>query len=465
MVEVEIDEEDAVPLLPDLQSWLDEAAVRHGIPGAAVAVCQGDALAEAATGVVNRNTEVATTPESLFQIGSVTKVWTATLVMQLVDEGLVDLDEPVRRYLPGFAVADPEATETVTVRQLLLHTGGFDGDLFEDTGRGDDALDRYLAYLRGGARQVSAPGVMYSYCNSGYSVLGALVARLRGGSWESTLRDRLIGPLDARHMAVLPEEAILFRAAAGHVKPNGSKELTVVAKWQLPRSFGPAGGSPCAAPRDLVRFGRMFLSGGTTAAGARLLSAGALAAMTSSELTLPGVPERGAVRRGLGPVLFDWDGTTVIGHDGDTMGQSTVWRVVPEHGLVVAMSANSVTSTGFLDDVLDPIVRELTGLTVPARPTPPHGPRKPGPPHYAGRYHYPLYTYDVTATDDGIDVTATAHGIAAQSGEPATTERYVALTDSTFVTLHPENGLHSTITFIDEGQYLHTGRAAARINS
>src|SRR6266545_4396953 len=135
-------------LLPDLQTRLDEAARRHDVPGAVVAVGYESELAEAATGVVNRNTGVATTPESVFQIGSVTKVWTTALVMQLVDEGLVELDQPVRRYLPGFAVVDPEATETVTVRQLLSHTGGFDGDLFEDTGRGGGGARRVPRRLR-----------------------------------------------------------------------------------------------------------------------------------------------------------------------------------------------------------------------------------------------------------------------------------------------------------------------------
>lgn len=312
-----------MPLLPDLQSRLDEAASRHDVPGAAVAVGHGDGLVEAVTGVVNRNTGVATTPDSLFQIGSVTKVWTAALVMQLVDSGLVELDEPVRRYLPEFAVIDPEATETVTVRQLLLHTGGFDGDLFEDTGRGGDALDRYLVYLHEGASQVFPPGALFSYCNAGYSVLGALVSRLRGGTWESALRERLIEPLGARHVALLAEEAIMFRVAAGHVKSDGAG-YTVATQWQLPRSAGPAGATPYAAPRDLVRFGRMFLASGVAAAGARLLSPDAVAAMTSPQITLPGVPVRGAGHRGLGPVVFDWAGTAVIGHDGGTVGQATL---------------------------------------------------------------------------------------------------------------------------------------------
>ncbi len=132
-------------LVPDLQGYIDRAAERHRVPGAAVAVGMDDRLAEAATGVINLDTGVEATADSLFQVGSVTKVWTAALVMQLVREGLVDLDQPVRRYLPGFGVVDAAASDSITVRQLLAHTGGFDGDLFEDTGRGDDAVTRLVA--------------------------------------------------------------------------------------------------------------------------------------------------------------------------------------------------------------------------------------------------------------------------------------------------------------------------------
>ena len=355
-------------LLPDLQQRLDDAATRHGdVAGAAIAVGLGDELAEAATGLVNRNTGVEATPDSVFQIGSVTKVWTAALVLQLVDDGLVKLDEPVRAYLPEFGVADPEVTETVTVRQLLSHTGGFDGDLFEDTGRGDDALEKFIAYLHGAA-QVQRPGTLFSYCNSGYCVLGALAAKLRGGTWEEAFRERLITPLGATHVALLAEDAILFRAAAGHVKMPGTERASVLPQWQMPRSNGPAGSTACAAPRELVRFGRMFLAGGVAADGTRLLSGTSVAAMTTPQVDVPGVSGLLANAWGLGVELFDWYGTRVFGHDGGTPGQSTVWRVIPDHDVVIAMSVNGPGAVTLLEQVLIPVIEEATGVRVPALP-------------------------------------------------------------------------------------------------
>lgn len=443
-------------LLPDLESRLADAAGRHGVPGAGVAVGRGRELVEAATGVLNRNTGVAATPDSVFQIGSVTKVLTAVLVMQLVAEGTVELDRPVRRYLPEFRVVDPEASETVTVRQLLSHTGGFIGDLFEDTGPGDDALDRYLAHLRDNATQLGPPGTVFSYCNAGFVVLGALVARLRGGTWESVVADRLVGPLGLRHTSLSAEEAILFRAAVGH---HGS---AVVPRWQVPRSLGPAGAVVCAAPRDLVTAGRLFLPGGTASG---VLSADTVAAMRAPQVRLPGVVSRGTASWGLGLALFDWHGMPVIGHDGGAMGQSALWRVVPDHDLVIAAVCNGGADDAFFAALVDPLVHELTGVPVPAGPTPPTAPpAAPVPAGYAGRYATPLSVCEVTVSDGVLTVTATPRGIAAQPDATPRTTRYVPLAGDTFITAEPVDGGHATITFVDGGRFLYTGaRAMPRV--
>ena len=106
--------------------------------------------------------------DALFLPGSIGKLYTATLVMMLVDEGKLDLDTPIRHYLPDFEVRDAHARDTVTARHLLTHTSGFDGDHFTDTGRGDDALARYVAGCAD-LPQIVDPGRIWSYSNSGYA--------------------------------------------------------------------------------------------------------------------------------------------------------------------------------------------------------------------------------------------------------------------------------------------------------
>lgn len=101
------------------------------------------------------------TTDSVFKIGSITKIWTATLVHRLAGDGRLDLDQPVRDHLPGFRLADPAATATLTARHLLTHTGGVDGNHFHDTGRNDDAIERFVATLAG-AEHPLPPGTLLS---------------------------------------------------------------------------------------------------------------------------------------------------------------------------------------------------------------------------------------------------------------------------------------------------------------
>ncbi|GAB1688703.1 serine hydrolase domain-containing protein [Krasilnikovia sp. M28-CT-15] len=450
-------------LLPHLPQLLHEAAVRHGVPGAVIAVGAGDELAEAATGVLNRRTGVEATTDSVFQVGSVTKLWTASLVMQLVGDGLVDLDAPVRRYLPEFGVIDAAATEAVTVRHLLSHTGGFDGDLFEDTGRGDDALIRLVAFIRANATQVHRPGELFSYCNAGYCVLGALVAALRGGTWESVVTERLIGPLGATHTALFAEEAMLFRAAVGHVPDPDGGPQRVVARWQMPRSNAPAGSTLCAAPRELVRLGRMFLADGVAEGGTRVLPAGTFAAMRAPQVAPPRLGERPPIGWGLGFMLFDWDGVPVVGHDGSTPGQTTCFRIVPDRGVVVAVTVNGDAAGAFLDDVLTAVFAEVAGIRVPQRPRPPAEPVPFVPDGYAGSFSGPLVTYEVAVAGGGLDITLIPKGFAAEQGEKPTTVRYVPLGGDRFVSAEPVDGVHPVLAFLDNGRYLYNTRAVPRV--
>src|SRR5439155_26871412 len=155
----------------------------------------------------NIRTGAPATRDELFQIGSVSKVWTATIVMQLVDEGKLDLDEPVVTYLPEFKVADADVTARVTTRHLLAHTSGIDGDLFLDTGRGDDCLEKYVAAMAD-LKQNHPLGATMSYCNSGYTILGRLIEVLRGQPWDAVLKEKLFAPLGLTSAGTLPEEAL-----------------------------------------------------------------------------------------------------------------------------------------------------------------------------------------------------------------------------------------------------------------
>ena len=215
-----------------LEGRLREALSRHRVPGAVLGLTLADETAVAAAGVANCRTGAPVRPHSLFPIGSVTKVYEASLVLSL---GL-DLDEPVRRrQLPDFRVADAEATETITLRHLLTHSSGLEGDYLADFGRGDDVVRRYVESCAT-LGQLHPPGLLTSYCNSGCVVGGRIVELATDLDWDSALRRRLLEPAALTDTVSLPEDAILRPVAVGHLP--GEDGPVVTTEWSWGRSFG-----------------------------------------------------------------------------------------------------------------------------------------------------------------------------------------------------------------------------------
>jgi CubicO group peptidase (beta-lactamase class C family) len=454
----------------EVRKWLPdrlaEAAQAHQVPAAAVAVLAGDEVVEAAHGVLSSTTGVAVTTDSVFKICSLTKVWTATLVMQLVDDGRVDLDAPVRRYLPAFRVADEQASARITVRHLLCHTAGFEGDIFTDTGRGDDAIEKCVRTFTG-VPQLFPPGELFSYANSGYVVLGRLVEVLRDKPYAAALRDHLFAPLGLRHAATDPSEATGHRVAVGHVTRDPRLGPEPVPPWSL-ASNAPAGSMLGMSAADLLRFVRAHLDGGLAGDSARLLAPETADAMRQRYVAHP---YRGGVActQGLGWQLYDWDGGTVVGHDGDVVGYAAFLRVVPAAGVAVALLTNGGSSLPVYRSTVGRVLDELAGVRLPPPPVPPSTPGTVGDPHrYTGRYETRLLRYDVTDDGGRLWLSVTPLGVAVQAGMLAERYEIVRLNGEAFVSAEPVGGQHATVAFVgtDAGgraRFLHHGRAAPRV--
>jgi CubicO group peptidase (beta-lactamase class C family) len=165
-----------------------ESLERFGVPGAAIGIEHDGAEAVAGSGVTSLENPLDVDAGTLFQIGSITKTVTGTIAMQLVEQGELDLDAPVRRYLPELRLADEDVAERVTMRHLLTHTGGWFGDHFADPSRGDDALERIMAEVAG-LPQLAPLGEIWSYCNSGFYIAGRVLEVLTGKPYESAVRE------------------------------------------------------------------------------------------------------------------------------------------------------------------------------------------------------------------------------------------------------------------------------------
>ena len=353
-----------------LESELPALLTRHRVPAAAVGVLHDGEVIDHATGVLNLDTGVEATTDSLFQIGSITKLWTTDLVMQLVDEGRIELDDEIVRHLPGFAVADEEASRMITVRHLLSHTGGFEGDIFTDHGPGDDAVERFVASM-GDLPQIFAPGERFSYANTGFAVLGRLVEVLRGTTWDQALHEHLATPMGLTHVATTPYDAIRFRAAMGHVDPAPDHVLRPGPAWGMARASGPVGAMLSMRVRDLLGFAAMHLSHGRAQDGTRVVSEASCADVLTRQVDHPASTRLDA--RGLG---WSLDDTTqgIIGHDGQTIGQSAFFRMVPEHGLAVALLTNGGDTHGLYQDVLGHLLDDLGSVRIASDPVPPPQP-------------------------------------------------------------------------------------------
>ncbi|WP_329520807.1 serine hydrolase domain-containing protein [Spirillospora sp. NBC_01491] len=345
------------------QARLDELRAVHHVPGAALAVLAGGTIHELASGVLHRGTGVEVTTDSVFQSGSIAKVYTATLVMQLIDSGDLRLDSRVVDVLPDFAVADDEVTESVTIGRLLSHTSGIAGDFTLDTGRGDDCLARYVEACAN-VGQDCPPGTVISYSSTGYAILGRIVEVVTGQTWDEALRDRLLVPLGLEHSMTLPEEALRFRVAMGHLGGPGTDPEPAPEWDMLPRSAGPYGRVMVTAA-DVVRFARMHLDGGTAPDGTRVLSAESAATMRRRAADCLDGWSFMADGWGHGWPLYDWDGVAGYGHDGAAVGQFSYLRVVPGSGVVAALLTNGGGATELFVDLFQELLGELAGVRMP----------------------------------------------------------------------------------------------------
>jgi CubicO group peptidase (beta-lactamase class C family) len=460
-----------MPHLDEVHGWvtgrLPALLAEHKVPGAAVGVYARGEVFDFASGVLSHATGVEATADSVFQIGSITKTWTATLVMQLADEGRLDLDAAVARYLPDFALADGEAARAITVRQLLCHTAGFEGDIFTDTGWNDDCVEKYVATLKTDP-QLFPPGAMFSYNNAGYCVLGRVVEVLRDQPFDQALREHLFAPLGLAHAATDANSAILFRAAVGHLPSPEEGGLPVPAPmWSLAKSNAPAGAMLAMRPRDLLAFARMHLGGGTAEDGTRVLSAASVRAMRDKQVTLPPLGLMGT-HWGLGWELFDWPGGLVFGHDGGTIGQNAFLRAVPDRDVAIALLTNGGNPIALYTEVFGHLLRELAGVDLPAFPVPPAAPRRVDATRYLGTYENSVGRAEVTQDGDGrVWMTETPLGeLAALVGEVEKTE-LVHVEGDTFIPATPQHGIYLPHVFVgDDGSgrslYIHSGRATRR---
>jgi CubicO group peptidase (beta-lactamase class C family) len=307
-----------------LEYRVAEARRRWSIPALAVGVLQDGAVVSAADGVLELGRPKAASPDTVFRLASITKPFTATLAMTLVQDGLLALDEPP----PGTPVE-------ATVRQLLSHQGGLVSEWpepLDGVGDNDDALLRLTE--RQPARLPVRPGELFSYCNVGFWFVAAAIARVLGTTFEEAMRTRVLEPLGLRSTGFEAEAP-----AIGHIQVEKGAVEHARAEERYPRVRRPGGGL-MSSVGDLLRFAEHHLGG-----------PGPLTAQSIAEMQRPLTAGPG-FRYGLGWFLWETPAGSAVGHPGSVLGYESLLRLVPGERLAVAALSNSSRGYAAIRDVM-----------------------------------------------------------------------------------------------------------------
>ena len=388
-------------MLDQLNDVITGQMAEWNIPGMSIAILSKGNVEAAAFGTANCETGTPVTPDTLFQIGSISKIFTTTLAMTFVDEGKIDLDDLVASYLPDLPLADAGARQTLTVRHLLTHMGGFYGDRFDDHGNGDDALARKVAALID-LRQQTQPGELWTYCNAGFDLVARIIELIGGDTFEKQMRTRVFEPIGLETTTYFASEAILQAVAVGHEEIPGSKncKLRVARPWPIPRASNGAGGVT-STTTQLLRFAQMHMNDGEID-GNRVLSVASAQAMRSRQTDAgPGATW------GIGWARHNPGGSEIVAHGGATNGFTARLTVYPAEQFAMAIltnhnrgsSAYPAIEMAALDRFFGLRDTEAAVIKLPVE-------------HLrtmAGTYKHDLATVTLTADDDGFAATQLRH--------------------------------------------------------
>jgi len=348
-------------LLALVGSVIAQGQPANGTPGIGYGVIAGGEVRSSGFGVTALGDEGSpVTGRTQFRLCSITKPMTSTLALGLVEEGLLDLDEPVVRRIPELSLADAAARESVTLRHLLLHTSGLEGEWrgdLEGYGAGEDALAGLVADY-GKLGQYAPVGRFWGYCNTGYWLAGRLIEVATGTSYEEALRQRVLAPLGMRDTVLSAAEATPGLLAQPHAVRQG--EPVPIGSLAFPRCRVSSGGV-ISSVDDLLRFAAVHLGEplpGTTAV---------LPDHRVAQLRDPVVDAGPGERQSLGWATVAGSDPLVVGHSGSYTGYATRLLLAPEAGIAVAVLTNGDPGGALAIAVRDAVRREVLGDTVAER--------------------------------------------------------------------------------------------------
>lgn len=319
----------STPNFAELEKIALEELRQLNAPGAAIGIVSGDRLIYAkAIGISDVDTGAPLAPEMLFRLGSTTKMFTATALVSLAEEGKIKLDEPIGRFVKGL---DPKIA-AVTAQQLLTHTSGFLDEAPMFGSQDESALAKEVRSWKED-RFFTTPGDVYSYSNPGYWLAGFLVEDIGGKPYADAMNERIFAPLGMTRTTLRPTMAMTYPLAQGH-DVNAGKPAVVRPAANNAASW-PAG-SIFSNVYDLSRFVIAFVNGGRID-GKQALPAGVIERLSTPYVDIPGAP---GTRYGYGLEIRDERGVHTLKHGGSRSGYGSLIWMVPDRHFGVIILAN-----------------------------------------------------------------------------------------------------------------------------
>ena len=386
-----------------LVSLVEKKMTEYGVPGVSFGVVKNGEVRTRAFGVTNLDNPQPVTADTVFPLASITKTIVATAVMRLVEQGKLDLDAPVRQYLPNFRVQDEAMSRDVRVWHLLTHTPGWEGQL-TSLDRGELTLANFVETTMRDLPPLAAPGEIWGYNNAGFTLTGRLLEVVTGQTIHEAIRTLVFEPVGLTRAFTRTEVMVTWPFSVSHTGPAGK----VTVSRPLFRTSSVAAGGASMSLNDLLRYAQFHLGNGIGAGGKPVLSRASLELMQR-----PRVPKKGTDdEMGLGWHLRRLSGVMTVAHGG-TLGHILLLELVPERNFAMAILTNHNEGWRLIQDVEREALRTLENLSLSpthaighrglneTMPDAPFLSTQPDPAPYLGTYRRPPSANNVVRVENG----------------------------------------------------------------
>lgn len=346
---------------PQLEAFVQQIAPLDGCPGMAVGVAQqGEPIYLHSVGARQCEEALPMTVNTVMGVGSATKTFTAVAIMQLQEIGRLSVHDPISKYLPEYSTSNPEWAAQTTIHHLLTHSAGLapQPTLYYAMAKSLAADPSVPAELRNlppihtGAELMTAlaespipligpPGAYFSYSNDAYALLGEIIARVSGTSFETYVTEQILKPAGMHHstfdhetMLTYPEYATLYTPVPSQAKPGALTGIATPVWWE----GGPmtSAGFLRSTVQDMLRFAEIFRNKGVVGTTRILREASVEAMMT------PHIEADMGAHYGYGLIIYpNHNGMKLVQHDGALKGIAALFAVIPEKGLTAVGLSNA----------------------------------------------------------------------------------------------------------------------------